>query len=212
MRVHHAAAFLTLLSTGCSLLVEDIITQLPARDAGTDAPPPGAGCRTTQDCLGIEEQRTNCRQVCVAGSDGLGRCAAGTAPDGTFCGDVAAEDEICVSGLCVERECGDGFADRRPGRNEYCDDGNGVETDRCNNSCTRSCMLPGPSPICDDDVNGVDLATDACLGGVGECDTELEPTDLCVPPDPVPDGTDCTVGDQTGRCEAGRCTIALVPG
>lgn len=120
------------------------------------------------------------------GADGFlcneGRCVSGcsaTQPRG-FC----AGSLLCVGGRCQVSRCGDGVVDRA--RGEYCDDGNTVDTDACNNACTRAC---GAS--CDDGepCNGAE----GCANGV------------CAPGSPLPDGTVCRTTGKGATCFSGVC-------
>ena len=68
---------------------------------------PELGCQAVPDDL-LCPPATVCR---VARCDlGLG-CVEDVQPDGTGCEVVAGLEEICVSGLCVQRRCGDRFLD-----------------------------------------------------------------------------------------------------
>jgi cysteine-rich repeat protein len=202
MPTRFALLFVALVAPGCSVLVEDMIAQLP------DGPPDGGmtdtrdTCRTVQDCLRIGGREVDCHVQCEPPVEGeaLGRCerdAELDTPDGVFCG-ATDMDEICVEGDCVTRACGDGFLDRRGGPlgSEYCDDGNRVDGDGCDSDCSRSCVPPATSSCPEGSRQG------ECAGGAGAC-----VDDVCAPPaSPVPDGTDCILtGELMGVCLAGAC-------
>jgi cysteine-rich repeat protein len=186
-------------AAGCSVIVEGMIP-IEEADAGPTVDERDS-CNTTQDCLGVSGREVDCHVACVLSEiDGRGHCERSldeTAPDGVFCG-TGDEDQICLDGECVERRCGDGYVDRRGPNPEYCDDANANEDDGCFSNCTRLCQLPAT-----DHCPGEDEVI-PCRGAV-ECDDSLEPN-VCVVPDPVADGTACTLTDGgPGECEAGAC-------
>jgi cysteine-rich repeat protein len=213
------ASFAVVLAGGCSLIVEQEIEQLPETLGGSDGGE-SIVCQTAQDCLDIEAEQNNCRQVCALRADGVGYCTGGAVtPDGVLCGGTS--NEVCLRGTCTPRRCGDGFTDRAAG--EYCDDGNTIDVDTCQNDCTRSC-LPPATPQCNDVPiavgSTVALHLDACSGGVGTCDSAG--SGECMPVMALPDGTSCVIpmpprdagmadggvdaGPGTmGRCQTGRC-------
>jgi len=72
--------------------------------------------------------------------DGCTECEVFDRPDGSILCGLDDEDQICVFGECVDRECGDGY--RQTGDEvgvswprESCDDGNGDSGDACDASC-----------------------------------------------------------------------------
>ncbi len=99
-----------------------------ASDAGlpdTDAGLCGL-CEAADDCETATCTELGCERVRM--------------PDGTGCTSVA--DGICVSGTCVARGCGDGY--REPGPSparEGCDDGNTLDGDACDSTCTPSVLV-----------------------------------------------------------------------
>jgi hypothetical protein len=188
------AAFLGALAvatTGCSIIVDG---QLNKADAGgSDGGDTGEVCQTTAQCLTFDGQQVNCRRICRV-QPGMtdGRCvqlaAPMATPDGISCGASGPPMEICVTGSCVERRCGDRFRDRLPGTSmpEFCDDGaNGNPNDGCNDSCTRPC---GPGiPTCDngDPCDGVETCVASfCATAAGQadgmsCTTTAVPSGMC---------------------------------
>jgi cysteine-rich repeat protein len=164
---------------GCSFIVDDRLSSRGNGDAGST----GETCTTDAQCISFDP--FNCNRTC--GDDGHCRTGA-SAPDGTACGSTGTE--ICVDATCVTRECGDGYVDRTAATPEYCDDGNTVDTDGCNNACTRSCVAPAPANCDDRDTcNG----TETCTGG------------LCAASGPATAGTTCMDGTVAGVCAAGIC-------
>ncbi len=166
---------------GCSVLVDNEL----ANKVG-DAGPPDAGltgetCTNDAQCISFDP--FNCNRVCGA----AGRCIDGPAPDGTRCGMGAMMH--CVAQTCVIKECGDGFVDRTAVPPEFCDDGDDIDTNACNNNCTRSCVPPAP-PTCDDGdpCNGME----ACVMAMGVCRATM----------PADDGTAC---GTAGMCTDGAC-------
>lgn len=190
---------------GCSVIVDDMIAQLPgpSSDGGPDT---RDGCRTTQDCFLAEGAMFNCHVQCVMDAAGEGRCDRNeeiNTPDGVYCGVVADENQICIGGRCVDRACGDGFVDRRGPMPEYCDPGDPSMT--CDADCTRRCEAPAPRTCPEGDGN-------ECMGGAGVCNTDRDP-DACFPSAVVPDGTPCMLtGERMGTCEAGACIEELTAG
>ena len=77
--------------------------------------------------------------ACTAGHScpASGTCVLGTPmSDGAICdadGSAATRD-ICLSGLCIQSICGDGYVDGSAG--EECDDSNVVDGDGCESDCT----------------------------------------------------------------------------
>ncbi len=87
-----------------------------------------ADCNDGRDCNG--------RERCTAATH---TCGPGAEPaDYTTCERDAnpATFELCVGGVCIASECGDGFTDTR---HEECDDHNGINGDGCENECRFSC-------------------------------------------------------------------------
>lgn len=178
--VSFASSFSVALAlSGCSLLVEDTLSNRGGLDAGmADVPldtalpdAPTAGC--------------------------------GVAPDGTRCAVEGLLDlRICVEGACVPARCGDGFIETRMADGgappEICDDGNGISGDGCDADCTYSCTTATATEDCDDDLlcNGTetcDEGTHACARGSDAADgTEC-----------VVEGFDTTC--MSGICRAGVC-------
>jgi len=168
------------LAAGCSAIID---AQL-ADKVGEDAGPTGETCSTDDQCVAFD--MFNCHRGCAIN----GHCDTTLgAEDGTHCGPVGARMH-CVDEECVAMGCGDGFVDRSA--MEYCDDGNMVDSDGCNNDCTRSCVPPAP-PNCDDGnlCNGMEV----CGMVMGVC--RVGP--------PAADGTACDVGGTPGTCETGDC-------
>lgn len=175
---------LAALTPACSIIVDSELENEGQPDSG----PTGPACDNTQQCLMLADRVFDCTQVCV---DRV--CVTGqTTPDGTVCGGSGG-NQICVSGTCVRRECGDGYVDRNATPPEYCDDGNDSPADGCNNMCTRSCVPPAPA-VCDDGnpCNGPEM----CDSGSG----------LCRAGRALEDGAECmTPDDMPGTCQAGVC-------
>lgn len=171
---------LVILLGGCSLVVDNELSDRMGMDAG----PTGETCTTDEQCVSFDP--FNCNRVC----GDSGRCEDGDTPDGVACGMTGTE--ICVGETCVTRECGDGFVDRSAMPPEFCDDGNDVDTDSCNNNCTRSCVPPA-RPNCDDGdpCNGMEM----CIMAMGYC--RASPA--------LDDGTACNVGGVDGECYLGVC-------
>lgn len=111
-------------------------------------------------------------------------CAA--ARDGTSCG----TDRICLDGVCIESQCGDGYVD--PTRDEECDDANSVAFDGCDPvSCTFTC---NEDAECDDHnpCNGADTCdddhrcqTDVALAAGDPCSTETIADGVCRAGEPL---------------------------
>lgn len=125
-----ALASLAGLGAGCSVIVDGELN-----NRGSDSGVGGQTCMFDAQCISFDP--FNCNRVC--GPEG--RCIDGPAPDGTRCG--MGGPQHCVAQVCVMRVCGDGYVDRNASPPEYCDDGNMVDTDSCNNACTRSLLGPG---------------------------------------------------------------------
>jgi hypothetical protein len=114
--------------------------------------------------------------------------------DGTDCSTSDRPDHVCVNFQCVERRCGDGWADEE--RGEECDrgDGNNTPGSGCEPDCTFTCV---DDVDCDDD--------DICTGGF-VCTS----TNRCVSDGELlpPNGTVCTIpGSESdgGVGEMGFC-------
>jgi hypothetical protein len=188
-----AFVLVSLLSSGCSLIVEDTLQNKAPQDGGNgDSGPTGATCAITADCLRGAEA-FDCTQVCVGAMPGHpGRCSGGMqTPDGTVCG-MSGGTRICVGGTCVAEECGDGYVNRTKDNPEYCDlgDRNGP-TAACHPDCTRNCGSGFPNCTDGNTCNGMETCSAS-----GTCQAQRL--------DAV-EGTACVVGDQTGTCSMGSC-------
>lgn len=92
--------------------------------------------------------------------------------DGTPCGNL----QICLTGVCVASECGDGFVDEA--RGEKCEDGNVIDGDGCESNCQWTCDS-------DDDCDDNDICT-----GIEVCTVDHTCSN---PPDlRCDDGNPCT--------------------
>ncbi len=146
----------------------------------------GDGCSSTCRFEGCGDGAVNNGEACdgtgVPGTPGVGGETANCNADCTLasCGDAktnATRGEQCDAGpglnandrdctaMCKINICTDGHLDTKgPIHFEFCDDGNMINTDGCNNSCTlASCGngLLDPGEQCDDNNN---VNTDACAG------------------------------------------------
>lgn len=175
----------TVLLSACTLIIDG---EIEGKTGQPDAGPTGPACDNTQQCLMLSDRVFDCTQECINRVCVSGR----STPDGIRCG-ASGDNQICVSGTCVDRGCGDGYVDRNATPPEYCDDGNDNPGDACNQDCTRSCVPPAPA-VCDDGnpCNGVE--TCGSVSGV------------CVASAPLEDGTECSTRDDApGTCQAGVC-------
>lgn len=189
---------LALLSSGCSLIVENMLeSKGGGQDGGPDSGPTGPACTATPDCLQLSDFAFDCTAECVGATPGHpGVCVTGgSTPNGTVCGSSGGA-RICVDRTCVMRACGDGFVDRRATPPEYCDDGDTNDGNLCNNACTRSCVPPA-RPDCND--NNVCNGPEACDTTTGLC--------RAMPLDGSTDGMDCMVGTSAGTCRQGACVV-----
>jgi cysteine-rich repeat protein len=115
-------------------------------------------------------------------------CAS--ASDGTACGGGS----ICVASECVERRCGDGYADTE--MDEDCDDGNDTAFDGCESDCTFTCS------------SNADCEDPEPCNGTEVCGSESH---VCEVGEPLEERADCTrapdVSDGVCRTMAGapRC-------
>lgn len=111
------------------------------------------------------------------------------AGEGDQCVHASAEHAICLGGVCVPGECGDGYLSGP----ELCDDGNTEDGDGCQANCRPGCEEDSDCP-----------STECAYGG---CDYGR-----CVPL-PVPDGTNCAGGVcRTGMCVEPSCGDGIVNG
>ncbi|MCB9585996.1 MAG: hypothetical protein H6718_11400 [Polyangiaceae bacterium] len=106
----------------------------------------------------------------IAGAGGTGGVDCTDLEDGTPC-EGEGDNTLCVSGQCVQSECGDGYPDEN--NDETCDDGkNGDDTDGCTDECKATCTVDAD---CDDGdaCNGKETcsADNKCeLGQAVNCD------------------------------------------
>ncbi|MCB9593833.1 MAG: hypothetical protein H6719_13955 [Sandaracinaceae bacterium] len=177
-----ALASLAGLGAGCSVIVDGELN-----NRGSDSGVGGQTCMFDAQCISFDP--FNCNRVC--GPEG--RCIDGPAPDGTRCG--MGGPQHCVAQVCVMRVCGDGYVDRNASPPEYCDDGNMVDTDSCNNACTRSCSAPAPANCSDaNPCNGEETCADVM--GVMLCRAAAAPAE----------NSACTTDTgETGTCRDKVC-------
>jgi len=141
---------------------------------------------------GVGGETMNCNADCTVASCGDGKTNATRGEQCDAGPGLNANDRDCTA-TCKINICTDGHIDTKgPNHFEFCDDGNQVNTDGCNNSCTlASCGngLLDPGEQCDDN-NAVN--TDACNGcqnarcgdgvlwaGVEECDGSANCSSTC---------------------------------
>lgn len=193
-----ALVLVSLLSGGCSLIVEDMLQNKTARDGGNgDSGLTGRTCAITEDCL-RGDQDANCTQVCVGAMPGQpGHCVTGMrTPDGTFCRSTDGE-RICVNGSCVIEGCGDGYVNRAKANPEYCDEGeDNVAGGHCDTDCSRRCGPTFPNCLIGTECNGVET----CNTATSRCEApRVDRVDAF-------DGMSCTdEDDQAGTCSMGAC-------
>jgi cysteine-rich repeat protein len=174
-------------------------------------------CDSPDDCLDDNECTTgeDCvNNVCVntaVDPDDSDQCTADvcdpdlgvintTQNDGFLC-EVGAGRDICLSGVCVLSDCGDGFLD--DGNNELCDDGNNTNTDACPNDCT-------PAVCGDGDVEGAEACDDNNTANNDGCDqncqTEGVIVDCALDADALSDALAAAVsGDDITVLNGGQC-------
>lgn len=101
---------------------------------------------------------------------------------------------ICLRNVCTNSRCGDGVLDRRPrsdGTFEDCDDGNAIDGDGCETSCSISMRCASPS---DCPFPGIECLTATCDLGSGECAVAA-----------ADEGTPCNTDSGAGMCASGVC-------
>jgi cysteine-rich repeat protein len=92
-----------------------------------------------------------------------------TQNDGFLC-EIGAGRDICLSGVCVLSDCGDGFLDA--GNTEQCDDGNNTNTDACPNDCS-------PAICGDNSVEGAETCDDGNTTNGDGCDQSCQIEFIC---------------------------------
>jgi cysteine-rich repeat protein len=95
--------------------------------------------------------------------------------DGKPCG----VDRICLSEVCQDSVCGDGYVDALIG--EECEDGNLTDGDGCDNDCSLSCQI---DEDCSDGTmcSGIETCISVANGKRCQAGTPLD----CTPADPNP--------------------------
>lgn len=96
--------------------------------------------------VGLPDVACLCDLVgCRTSTCDLGSCVYSLEPDGTSCIDPSG-DGVCSAGACVPRvvTCGDGIRRLTGPEREACDDGNLLEGDACDGTCTPSVFFVTP--------------------------------------------------------------------
>jgi hypothetical protein len=133
--------------------------------------------------------------------------------DGAECS--TSPRRICLSGVCQDSICGDGFPDGAADVPEQCDDGNAVQGDGCDNDCTYSCVADGDcedGDVCSEDSCDTSSHTcghapappgAVCRPVAGDCDVEetCDGVSASCPPDGFRPGT------VMCRASAGVCDV-----
>jgi cysteine-rich repeat protein len=154
---------------------------------------PDDGC--TDACLYSCHESSECMDTDVCNGDetcgsSTHRCEAGTPREDGFVCSPGDPRMICLSEICVESTCGDGFVDT--GSGEDCEP---PVSGSCNAECKLTCT---GDTDCPDDLN-VCNGTEYCNLGTNLCDRR----------DPLPDGTECGTSPRmiclSQSCQASRC-------
>jgi len=163
-------------------------------------------CQNDMTCA-VDQTPTDDTQPCT--TDGCDANGVFHTPltDGTTCilSGMPSTDAVCVSGVCVVAECGDGFADVTA--NEQCDDGNSINDDDCTNACT--------SPACGDNIlqtdeecdDGNTAVNDGCSG---TCFTEKCGDTLQQTSEGCDDGNAISEDGCSSTCQVESCGDSVV--
>ncbi len=170
----HASLCLMLtlvVCSSCSLIVRKKISD-NGKKQSTAPCVSNKDCDDGLPCNGVEYCAPEAEKKDARG------CTYGLMPaDGFTCttGAYASGLEICVSGECVVKRCGDGFTDPNLGAQgpaEECDDGNADDSDGCTKDCKFTCRndaecaltLPNTDPC--KKAPTCDLVTHRCRDGI----------------------------------------------
>jgi cysteine-rich repeat protein len=154
---------------------------------------PDDGC--TDACLYSCHASSECMDADVCNGDetcgpSTHRCEAGTPREDGFVCAPGDPRMICLSQICVESACGDGFVDT--GNGEDCEP---PAAGSCNAECKLTCT---GDTDCPDDLN-VCNGNEYCNLGTNLCDRR----------DPLSDGTSCGTSPRmiclAQSCQASRC-------
>jgi cysteine-rich repeat protein len=165
--------------TGCGNGVVTAGEACEPPSVGLCTPTCQLGCNTSPDCADtdpctsnercesfacvVDQTATDDGETCTTDGCDAGGVFHDPVTDGTAC-TLVADPAICLSGVCVLSDCGDGFVDSAGG--EACDDGNDVDNDECTNGCQM--------PACGDDIM---QTGEACDDGNIDADDGCSP--LC---------------------------------